>query len=84
MVFITLVLSTNEWEKIRATAQTYRPSEQLDRQMSRNECCRRLLLGGIDQLRSVSPAERQAAVSNYARHLQPPGDTLRTMLPGAK
>jgi hypothetical protein len=48
VVFITLVLlSTNEWGKIRATAQTYWPKEQLDRQMSRNECYRKLLLDGV-------------------------------------
>ena len=84
MVFITLVLSSNEWEKIRATAQTYSPREQLDCQMSRNECCRRLLLGGIDQLRSVSASERQNAVNAYALHLQPPADTnVSPWLPGA-
>jgi hypothetical protein len=44
--------------------------------MSRNECCRRLLLAGLD---SMPRADRSAV----ERSLQPPGDAILPKLPVA-
>ena len=81
MLFVTLVLTSNEWGKIKSAAATYWPGAALDTQMSRQEASRRLLLSGIDQLRQAAQAERQAAVNSYAQDLQPPADTVLPTLP---
>ena len=81
MLFVTLVLTSNEWQKIKTAAATYWPGAALDTQMSRQEASRRLLLSGIDQLRATAQAERQAAVNSYAQDLQPPADVQMPSLP---
>jgi hypothetical protein len=48
MLFVTLVLTSNEWQKIKSAAAEYWPGSPLDTQMSRQEASRRLLLSGID------------------------------------
>ena len=50
------------------------PSTPLDRQMSRNECCRRLLLAGLDSVQSAN-------LNAVARPLQPPADHMMPTLP---
>jgi hypothetical protein len=45
MIYVTVTLNDNEMERVRDVAQTYWPGEQLERQLSRNEACRRLLMG---------------------------------------
>jgi hypothetical protein len=81
MLFVTLVLTSGEWTKIRDAAALYWPTTPLDTQMSRQEASRRLLLSGIDQLRASAQAEQQAAVNAYAQSLQPPADTVLPTLP---
>jgi len=82
MLFITMVLSSSEWDKIKSAAATYWPNATLDPQMSRQEASRRLLLSGIDQLRATAQAERQAALDANASDLQPRGDYAPPQLPG--
>jgi hypothetical protein len=38
-------------------------------------------LSGIDQLRQIAQAERQAAVNAYAQSLQSPADKMQPVLP---
>jgi hypothetical protein len=80
MLFVTLVLTSNEWQKIKSAAAEYWPGNPLDTQMSRQEASRRLLLSGIDQLREARANEQQ--VNSYAQSLQPPGDEHAIRLPG--
>jgi hypothetical protein len=84
MIFVTLTLNDSEWERVRNVAQTYWPSEQLARQLSKNEACRRLLMGGITSLQSTSENNQKAMASTYARPIQPPGDNrMMPQWPGA-
>jgi hypothetical protein len=76
VLYITLILTSNEWQKIKAAAALYWPDAALDTQMSRQEASRRLLLSGIDQLRQAAQGERQVAVNAYAQSLQPPADKM--------
>ena len=75
MLYITMILTSNEWAKIKAAAAQYWPDAALDTQISRQEASRRLLLSDIDQLRRAAAQEQQAAVNSYASDLQPPADT---------
>jgi hypothetical protein len=77
-----MILTSNEWAKIKAAAALYWPDAALDTQMSRQEASRRLLLSGIDQLRQVAQAERQVGVAAYAQSLQPPADKMQPTLTG--
>jgi hypothetical protein len=81
MLFVTLVLTSGEWTKIKDAAAQYWPTTPLDTQMSRQEASRRLLLSGIDQLRATAQAERRAAANSYAQDLQPPADDKLPALP---
>lgn len=76
MQIITLTLSDPEWERVLRMAQQAWPSAALDRQMSRNECCRRLLLAGLDSV-------PRANLSTVERPLQPPADDILPKLPVA-
>jgi len=67
MIYVTLILSDNEWSKILNAAAFYWPTQKIDTVMSRQESTRRLLLSGIDQLRSLSPAERQTVTFRLIR-----------------
>jgi hypothetical protein len=73
VIYVTLILSDNDWNKVLNAAAVYWPSQKIDAVMRRQESIRRLLLSGIDQLRCASASERQNAVTSYARVLQPPG-----------
>jgi DNA-directed RNA polymerase subunit N (RpoN/RPB10) len=73
---ITLTLSDPEWERVFRIAKQAWPATVLDRQMSRNECCRRLLLAGLDSV-------PKANLSALERPLQPPGDAVMPKLPVA-
>jgi len=73
---ITLTLSDPELEKVLRIARQAWPAAPLDRQTSRNECCRRLLLAGLDS----TPRANLAAVE---RPLQPRGDDVLPKLPVA-
>lgn len=76
MVFITVVLDSNEWMHVAQAAHRHWPEEPLERQMSRNEACRRFLLAGISKLSGANPAERRQMADEH-RHLRPShGDTL--------
>jgi hypothetical protein len=48
---VTLLLADEEWSKIRRVAEAAWPGAVLDRQMSRAEACRRLLLAGLNRYR---------------------------------
>ena len=74
---ITLTLSDTEWDRILRIAERQWPTTPLDRVMSRNECCRRLLLAGLD---SAQPAN----LKNVEISLQPPADDVLPKLPIAK
>jgi hypothetical protein len=76
MQFITMCLTDGEWDKVRGVAQRYWPQSQLDRQLSRNEACRRLLMGG---LAVVNRADADAAAQSVEQ--QP--DRMTPQLPGA-
>jgi hypothetical protein len=53
--------------------------------MSRNEACRRLLLGGITSLQAASQSNQQQMAQTHSRPIQPPGDTsIGPYLPGAR
>ena len=82
MVFITLVLDGNEWQRVQQTAEVYWPHQRLDREVSRSEVTRRLLFGGLDALRAVSVRSQQEMVDSYAHSLQPPPG-VDPQLPGA-
>ena len=71
MIYVTLILSDNEWSKILNAAAVYWPGQRIDTVMSRQETIRRLLLSGIDQLRAAAVSEQRNAVNAHARHLQP-------------
>jgi hypothetical protein len=77
-----MILTSNEWQKVKSAAAEYWPGNPLDTQMSRQEASRRLLLSGIDQLRQAAAEEREARVNSYARVLQPPADDHALRLPG--
>jgi hypothetical protein len=64
---ITLTLSDPEWERVLRIAQEAWPGTALDRQISRNECCRWLLLAGLDSV----PRANLGAVE---RSLRPPAE----------
>ena len=81
MLYITMILTSNEWAKIKAPAAQYWPDAALDTQMSRQEASRRLLLSGIDQLRQAAAQEQQVAVDAYAQSLQPLADKTQPTLP---
>ena len=72
MLYVTLTLTENGW-RINGAAQKYWPGVQLDRTLSRNECVRRLLFGGLDSLQGKPRADQQQMVDSHARSLQPPG-----------
>lgn len=82
MVFVTLVLSTSEWQQIAQAALALWPTVEIDRQISRNEVCRRLALSGIQQLMGASRAQREQAMAEVERSLQPPPDRMLPQLPG--
>jgi len=67
MIFVTLTLNDNEWERVRYAAQAYSPKEPLERQLSKNEACRRLLLGGITSLQSTSQSNQQQMAQTYSK-----------------
>ena len=54
MLYVTMILTSNEWQKVKSAAAEYWPGSPLDTQMSRQEASRRLLLSGIDQLRQAA------------------------------
>ena len=76
MQIITLTLSDPEWEKVLRTAHDAWPATPLDRQMSRNECCGRLLLAGLD-------STPRANLNAVERSLQPRADDILPKLPVA-
>jgi hypothetical protein len=82
MLYVTMILTSNEWSKIKSAAAEYWPSNPLDTQMSRQEASRRLLLSGIDQLRQAAAVEREARVNSYAQSLQPSANENAVRLPG--
>ena len=85
MLYVTLTLTENEWQRINGAAQRYWPGVQLDRTLSRNECCRRLLLGGLDSLQAKPRDDQQQMVDGHAYSLQPPGDNrMMPQLPGSR
>jgi len=55
------------------------PTTPLDRRMSRNECVRRLLLGGLTSLQATSAADQKQIADAYARSVQPPPDRTPTL-----
>jgi len=67
VIYVTLILSDNDWNKVLNAAAVFWPSQKIDTVMSRQESIRRLLLSGIDQRRWASASERQNAVTSYAR-----------------
>ena len=75
MIFATLTLNDGEWQRVRGAAMNYWPNEPLERQLSKNEACRRLLMGGITSLQSTSQSNQQQMAQTYSRPIQPPGDT---------
>ena len=84
MIFVTLTLQDNEWERVRGAAMNYWPNEPLERQLSKNEACRRLLMGGITSLQATSESNQKQMASTYARPVNPPADTdVGPWLPGA-
>jgi hypothetical protein len=83
MVEVTLILNTSEWMHIADAALTLWPNLEIDRQVSRNEVCRRLALCGIERLMAASAVQRQSALAEVDRPLQPPPDHIMPMLPGA-
>ena len=76
MQIVTLLLADEEWSKVRRVAEAAWPGAVLDRQMSRAEACRRLLLAGLDS----SP---RANLVGVERPLQPRGDDVLPKLPVA-
>ena len=76
MQIVTLTLDDNEWSKVRRAAQQAWPKAELDRQMSRAEACRRLLMAGLGSI----PTANLSAVE---RSLQPPADAVMPKLPVA-
>ncbi len=84
MIFVTLTLNDNEWERVRGVAMNYWPNEPLERQLSKNEACRRLLIGGLTSLQATSAANRKQIADTYARPVNPPaGTNIGPYLPGA-
>ena len=76
MQIITMHLDDNEWSKVRRAAQQAWPQAELDRQMSRAEACRRLLMAGLGSI-------PHADLSAVERPLQPRGDDVGPKLPVA-
>ena len=75
MLYVTLTLNENEWLRINGAAQKYWPGVQLDRTLSRNECVRRLLFGGLASPQEKPRDDQQQMVDSHACNLQPPADT---------
>ena len=77
MIYITVTINDNEWTRIRDAASRFWPDEHIDTYLSRNETCRRFILGAVEQL-------RQEIANNYRRPMNPPADNDSMLrLPGA-
>lgn len=83
MVFVTVILTTSEWQRIAAAALALWPAVQIDQQISRNQVCRRFALCRIQQLLGAPAAQRERAIEEVERPLQPPADRMLPQLPGA-
>ena len=81
MQFITLILQDSEWARIAAAAAIYWPGIEIDREMSRAEASRRLLLSGLDLLKQAQQAQRKAILDSHASPLQPPPDRSTPVRP---
>lgn len=77
MLFITMCLNDSEWDKVRSVAHQYWPPQKLDRQLSRGEACRRLLMGGLE-------AAKRADADAAARSVQQQPDRGTPTLPGSR
>ena len=55
MLYITMILTSNECAKIKAAATRYWPDAALDTQMSRQEASRRLLQPPVDKIGPTLP-----------------------------
>lgn len=69
---ITLLLNDSEWRRITEGARLFWPNEVLDRQLSRTECARRLLLGALTALRREDVERYSATIA--PSHPVLPGD----------
>lgn len=81
MVFVTVVLSSEEWLSISQIAQVNWPQEPMDRDLSRNEVCRRFVLAGASKLAPKTNGERHELAQEF-RHVRPDSET-RPHIPGA-
>lgn len=80
MIFITSVISSNEWLKLDQRARHAWPGEEL----SRGEVLRRLSLIGCDRLPRKTAEERQAMAEEFRESLDPNHPAFRGRLPEAK
>jgi hypothetical protein len=81
MVFITVVLSSEEWLQVRQAADRNWPGEALESQVSRNELCRRFCLIGASKLSGSTGAQRRQLADEF-RRVRPENNGGRLTLPG--
>jgi hypothetical protein len=60
---VTLLLADEEWSKVRRVAEAAWPGAVLDRQMSRAEACRRLLMAGLNSIPNANLAAGEAVAT---------------------
>lgn len=80
MIFITCVVSSNEWIKLHEQAGRSWPGEQL----SRGEVMRRLSPIGCDRMPKKMSEESKAAAQEFRESLDPNHPAFRGALPVAK
>ena len=80
MIFITCVISSNEWIQLHEQAGRSWPGEEF----SRGEVMRRLSLVGCDRIAKTTAEERQAMAEEFRASLNPGRQAFRGTLPGAK
>jgi len=80
MIFITCVVSSNEWIKLYEQASRSWPGEVL----SRSEVLRRLSLVGCDRVGNTTAEERKTMADEFRASLDPGHPAFRASLPPAK
>jgi hypothetical protein len=76
MVFVTVVLSSDEWLQVSQAANRNWPQEPLETEMSRNEACRRFCLIGVSKLSGTTGAQRKQ-LADEVRRVRSDGDESR-------
>ena len=83
MIFVTLTLNDNEWERLLRLMPALWPTFRVYYNISRNELTRTLLMSGLSLLTVLSEDRQRDVATPNMRVLQPPADTVMPVLPGA-